>query len=405
MALARSSTQRVPRWAPLAGAAVLVLGGAIGYGVLRPSTVEQVEPILRAGFGCDVSMDEAHVDDDGHLVLEGVTIAGGPVASAPALLTARRIEFDRSVSELTEHGLGGHAIVHGGTIHLALDERHSNVPAMHDALDLELSAARVEVHVPDGSTPMEFDSLDLKVTLDPAQDDRPAQATVSVAPPSIEVVGLEFSRPALEGWINADGTSSWTATAGATGQAPDADERTMNASFALEMRDGALAWALDASVGRWPLGEHDVPLLTRVFPLAAGSESLDGHLELTVHLTGRGLGPETIVRDLAGSAHARIAGLELPLDSLLGRLGRHAGVDVQTLRIYGLDATATVADGWIDYRASAADGDLLPFVGRSSMDGALELTVDLAPALALSDRALANYVEVGGTLDRPAPRF
>ncbi|MCH9688191.1 MAG: hypothetical protein K0V04_42565 [Deltaproteobacteria bacterium] len=364
----------------------------------------QVEPILRAGFGCEVSIDQSHIDND-HLVLVGVTIAGGPVASAPPLLTARRIEFDRPVSELIEHGLGGHATVDGGSIHLALDERRSNVPAMQAPLDLEFSEARVEVQVPGGSTAIEVDDLDLTVTLSPAQDDRPAQALVSVTPASIEVAGLELSRPALDGWINADGTSSWTATAGRTDPARDSDERTMNASFAFETRDDALLWTLHASVGRWPLGEHDVPLLTRVFPLAAGSDSLEGELQLTVDLTGRGLRPDAIERDLAGSVRARVPGLELPLDSLLGRLGRHAGVDVQTLRIYGLDATATVADGWIDYRVSAADGDLLPFVGRSSLDGALELTVDLAPALALSDRALANNVEIGGTLDRPAPRF
>ncbi len=196
-----------------------------------------------------------------------------------------------------------------------------------------------------------------------------------------------------------------------------------------KLTDGAIAAAGSLALepeGTWSIefqGDHLglthdlLPWLAMAFPPAAGWYALPegriaGALSVSGSVTGRGLKWASISESIAGRVRLGLDGVELPPQTLAVRLAALAGRPATPLALPPLELTVAVDRGWLRVESLVAGGRSLavPFEGAVSVNGELDLSIDVLPLLGTEARAeVQRYarslpVRVGGTVSAPRLR-
>jgi len=183
---------------------------------------------------------------------------------------------------------------------------------------------------------------------------------------------------------------------------------------ALRVRGGD-EWNASLKASEVGVTSDMVPLVSTVYPLAAAAGGqIDGVLDATFDLRGRGLTWQAMKPTLAGDAEVRLTGLSLGSQSLVGLIttvaGRGEGQGPLALNDAG--AVFRIENGWLHFNRLSASGDEVRYdlAGRVSLDGKLDLSIDALPVLErfgggrykdVVNRLEKFPIPVGGTTARP----
>jgi len=192
-------------------------------------------------------------------------------------------------------------------------------------------------------------------------------------------------------------------------------EGTLSGDGRVHLRGGN-EWNAKLDAKRVTLGGDVAPFVASVYPIAASAgDQLSGVLDGTFELKGRGLSWEVMKPTLTGNSEVHLTELKLPAGSLLFQAAALAGRKGESaIRLNDAGAVFGIADGWLSFSRLSASGDEVryDFAGKVSLDGKLELTMDIAPLVKQfggGDRyaAFKQYVDkipplrIGGTTDAP----
>ena len=117
-------------------------------------------------------------------------------------------------------------------------------------------------------------------------------------------------------------------------------------------------------------------------PAAARDGPLGGVLNAGFKVSGRGMTWESVKPTLRGEGEVKLQGLKLSPQSLLGMLAKLTDRP-QPLALNDAGAKFAIANGWLNFSRLSASGDETRYDlrGRVSLDGKLDLTIDLKPAM------------------------
>ena len=192
-------------------------------------------------------------------------------------------------------------------------------------------------------------------------------------------------------------------------------EGSLQGNGRLHLRGGN-DWNAKLDAKRVTLGGDVAPFVASVYPIAASAgDQLGGVLDGTFELKGRGLSWEVMKPSLAGKSEIHLSELQLPPGSLLVQAAELAGrKDQGAIKLNSAGAVFSIADGWMSFSRLSASGDEVryDFAGKVSLDGKLDLTMDLAPLVKQfggGERyaAFKQYVDkipplrIGGTTEAP----
>jgi len=190
------------------------------------------------------------------------------------------------------------------------------------------------------------------------------------------------------------------------------DEGGISGKGRLQVRNGD-AWNVDVAASGVRIDTQILPIVATMFPLAgAASDQVQGSFEGNFALEGRGLTWQAAKPTLKGGGDLRLHGMGLPATSILAQLASHVGRAQGAIQLNDAGATFTVGNGWLDFSRLSASGEEARYdlAGRISLDGALELNLDVLPLMKrYGGGGLAKYtdklrklpVRIGGTTAKP----
>jgi hypothetical protein len=169
----------------------------------------------------------------------------------------------------------------------------------------------------------------------------------------------------------------------------------------LQFRGGD-EWQLNLGAKGVKLDDDIMPIVGALYPLAAKAEGqADGQLDAAFEVRGHGLTWEAMKPTLLGTGQVTLTGLHLPAGSVIAKLGELAGRPPGAMQINDAGAEFRLDQGWIAFhRLSARTHEArYDLAGRVSLDGQLDLTMDLMPLVKLFGGGDA-YREVSKRVDR-----
>jgi len=173
----------------------------------------------------------------------------------------------------------------------------------------------------------------------------------------------------------------------------------LNASAKLDL-GATKAWSAKVSATSVAIDSAIMPLVTTMYPFAAAAEGqLDGNLEASFDITGKGLTWEAARPTLAGKGEIKLANLQLSEQSLVGQLAALAGGKGDALSLNNTGAQFAISHEWLNFQRLSASGKEARYdmSGRVSMDGKLDLRMDLLPLVKLFDAG--TYAEAQKYID------
>jgi hypothetical protein len=169
----------------------------------------------------------------------------------------------------------------------------------------------------------------------------------------------------------------------------------------MQLRGGD-AWQVKLDARGVKLDEDLMPIVSSLYPLAAKAEGqADGQLDASFDVRGSGLTWEAMKPSLAGKGQVVLTGLQLPAGSVVAKLGEFAGRAPGGIQVNDAGAEFGLAQGWIAFnRLSAKTHEArYDLAGRVSLDGQLDLTMDLMPLVKQFGGGKA-YKDVSKHVDR-----
>lgn len=165
---------------------------------------------------------------------------------------------------------------------------------------------------------------------------------------------------------------------------------------------GGDAWEAKLDAKGVKLTEDLMPIVGSLYPLAAKAEGqADGQLDASFDVRGNGLTWEAMKPSLKGKGIVLLTGLTLPAGSVVAKLGEFAGRPAGGVQIKDAGADFGLADGWIAFNRLSAETHEARYDlgGRVSLDGQLDLTMDLMPLVKRFGGG-DTYKEVSKRVDR-----
>lgn len=366
---------------------------------------ERLEAILTEALQREVTIESMELAEDAPVVeLRGVRVAQPEGLEGPEkrpLLYAGKVQLEASVEDLMEGrvvGLasakdvtvvvlerGGETSVHG----LGRRKKDGTEPKKPGrTLDLELELGEAAVHYVDldHGEAIELNQIDLRAHLGQRSGDegteRDALATLNAK--SLTVRDIELTKlmvqvrlrdKALEVVRMQAGVGEGTLSGNAKLLPPDGSKDNRDWSATLELTDADLDGPLR------DIAALTVPWLVR----ATGAEgaATTGKLSAKIDVTGHGLRWKSILPSLAGSASLKLREVVVPPGSMLATLAKMAGRAEGSWAVGNVEVDVSMADQWISPQ-SIKLGELEPKIrGRISVEGELDLHVDLFPLVGL----------------------
>ncbi|MHC4548776.1 MAG: AsmA family protein [Planctomycetota bacterium] len=196
-------------------------------------------------------------------------------------------------------------------------------------------------------------------------------------------------------------------------------EGELSGTGRLRVRNGD-EWNVKLDAKNVALEEDMMPIVGALVPFAAkAGGQVTGRLNANFEVRGNGLTWEAMKPTLAGTGRAALTDLALPAEAMLAQIAHLAGREAGGVALNDAGAQFQVSRGWLEFQRLSASGGQARYdlAGRVSLDGQLELTMDIMPLVkqfggAGAYREAARYVEkipvrIGGTATKPrlkAPR-
>lgn len=184
----------------------------------------------------------------------------------------------------------------------------------------------------------------------------------------------------------------------------------------LQVRGGD-AWTVKLAAESVGLNEDVLPVASVLFPPVAHAKGqTTGRLDATFDVQGRGLTWKAMKPTLSGLGSVKLSGLGLPSDSLLAQVAKFAGRAENAIQLNDAGAQFDLKDGWLRFNRLSASGEKVryDFAGRVSLDGRLDLTLDLMPLVKVfggdknyakvKDKVKEIPMRIGGTTAAPEYR-
>jgi len=145
---------------------------------------------------------------------------------------------------------------------------------------------------------------------------------------------------------------------------------------------GGDAWQVKLDAVGVKLGSDLMPIVGSLYPFAAKAEGqADGQLDASFDVRGNGLTWAAMKPSLVGNGSVKLTGLSLPAGSVVAQLAEFAGRPAGGVQMTSGGAEFGLGQGWISFtRLSGKTFDAqYDLAGRASLDGQLDLTMDLMP--------------------------
>lgn len=349
---------------------------------------DEVARILSRALNRDVTIGELDVG----LFYASVDVGTLAIANPDGypegdLLSAGRLDLDTSFGELldgrvvgavTGSGLEVHIMRKGGGTNLdglagdgGDEEGGGETPDLD--LELELTDSRLIVEDLDKGERLELEGVSLFMRLTNHAGE--AQSGLKIRVASIDQGALNLRDLEIDAALNGGWLDLERLTANLPGKGALSGTGRMRVQ-------GGDEWNVKLDAKEVGLEEDLVPIVAGLYPFAsAAGGQIDGQLNARFAVSGRGLTWELMKPTLAGTGSVSLNGLSLPTDSLLGMLAGDAGRAGGTMALNNAGAEFQLAQGWVKFNRLSASGKELRYdlAGRVSLDGELDLAMDLMP--------------------------
>jgi hypothetical protein len=378
-----------------------------------------VEEILTSALGREVSLGRLDVGlFYASMELDDLEIANAEGFPPGAFLRAGNLRLDASLQEvLKKHvqgslrGQGLELLVQrkGGVTNLeglggagGGEKPGTDVPDLD--LSLELSDSKLTIEDLDKNEKLVLDGVGLSMQLSNRADRRDATILIrvdSIDRGGIRVRDLELRAKEAGGWLDLEQV-----------QAHMAGQGRLKGKGRLQLRGGN-AWQVELNAEAVKLSDDLMPIVGSLYPFAAKTQGqADGQLDALFDVRGNGLTWAAMKPTLLGKGQVKLTGLELPAGSVLATLSQFAGRAPGGIQINDAGAEFGLGQGWISFnRLSARTHEArYDLAGRVSLDGQLDLTMDLLPLAKLfgggtykdvTKRVDKIPVRIGGTSASP----
>jgi uncharacterized protein involved in outer membrane biogenesis len=155
----------------------------------------------------------------------------------------------------------------------------------------------------------------------------------------------------------------------------------LNGSGRMRVRGGD-DWNVQLDADRVGIESDMMPLVSAMYPFAsAAGGQADGTLGAHFEVKGKGLTWEAMKPTLEGTGKVTLTDLKLPGDSVLALAAQLAGKAGGAIKLHDAGAQFAIRNGWLQFNRLSASGDEARYdlAGRVSLDGKLDLNMDLMP--------------------------
>jgi hypothetical protein len=240
-------------------------------------------------------------------------------------------------------------------------------------LALELTDSRVTIEDLDKGEKLVLEGVGLWMQLTNRADQRSTGIKIrvnSIDRGGIHVRDLLLDAKEADGWLDLEKIEAQLAGQG-----------QIKGTGRLQVKGGD-AWQAKLDAKGVKLTDDLMPIVGALYPLAAKAEGqADGQLDATFDVRGNGLTWEAMKPSLLGKGQVLLTGLNLPSGSVVAKLAEFAGRSPGAVQIKDAGADFGLSQGWIAFNRLSAQTHEARYdlAGRVSLDGQLDLTMDLMP--------------------------
>ena len=260
-------------------------------------------------------------------------------------------------------------------------------------LALELTDSKVTIEDLDKGEKLVLDGVGIWMKLTNRGAERNTGIKIridSIDRAGIRIRDLELDAKESQGWLDLEKIEARFAGPG-----------QLKGSGRLQLKDGD-AWQVKLDAVGVKLTEDLMPVVGSLFPLAAKAEGqVDGQIDAAFDVRGNGLTWAAMKQALLGKGEVTLTGLNLPAGSVLAQAAALAGRSPGKVQINDAGAKFDLSKGWLDFRLLYAKTTEVSYDldGRVSLDGELDLTMDLMPLVKIFGGGKA-YKDVAKRVDK-----
>lgn len=240
-------------------------------------------------------------------------------------------------------------------------------------LALELTDSRVTIEDLDKGEKLVLEGVGVWMQLTNRADQRNTGIKIridSIDRGPVHVRDLELDAKESGGWLDLEKIEAHLAGQG-----------QIKGDGRLQLKGGD-AWQVKLNAVGVKLTDDLMPIVGSLYPFAAKAEGqADGQLDASFDVRGNGLTWEAMKPSLLGKGQILLTGLNLPAGSVIAKLGEFAGRPSGGVQIKDAGAEFGLGQGWIAFNRLSAETHEARYdlAGRVSLDGQLDLTMDLMP--------------------------
>lgn len=370
-----------------------------------------VEGRLAEALDREVSLETLSIED-GALEIEALTIGSPEPFSSQPLLNAGSVRLTPDWLALLRGHVSGELIARD--VDVSIQKRGSRTNAHRLGrgagvrerppldLDVTLLDARVKIEDLDRGESVVLDQIDTTLHLaNVGTELRGAHMVLDAERIRVRGVGIDTLH------VELDVTPDLVRLVGLRGRI---GERGTLQGHAEVRIDRQTSWMLDVSAADVAIDQDVFGAISAFYPGFSGSPDIPrGGVALALSLEGEGLRSTSSV---SGSMALDLTAIEFSRQSLMAQLIALSGRTDVTPGLDEVRVRGTISEGWfaIDSIDTEPDGYVPDVDGRVSLNGALDLDVELRPLLAALDSDRQDVildltsslpVRVTGTVSRP----
>jgi uncharacterized protein involved in outer membrane biogenesis len=240
-------------------------------------------------------------------------------------------------------------------------------------LALELTDSRVTIEDLDKGEKLVLEGVGVSMRFTNRADQRDAGIRIridSIDRGGIQLRDLQLDAKESDGWLDLEKIEAHLAGQG-----------QISGTGRMQLKGGD-AWQVKLGASSVKLTDDLMPIVSSLYPFAAKAEGqADGQLDASFDVRGNGLTWEALKPSLVGKGQVLLTGLNLPAGSVIAKLGEFAGRTPGALQVKDAGAEFGLSQGWIAFNRLSAETHEARYdlAGRVSLDGQLDLTMDLMP--------------------------
>ncbi|HEX5136074.1 MAG TPA: AsmA-like C-terminal region-containing protein [Planctomycetota bacterium] len=240
-------------------------------------------------------------------------------------------------------------------------------------LSLELTDSKVTIEDLDKGESLVLDGVGVWMRLTNKADERNTGIRIrvdSIDRNGVHVRDLQLDAKESDGWLDLEKI-----------EAHFAGQGQLSGTGRLQLQGGD-AWQAKLNAQAVKLTDDLMPIVGSLYPLAAKAEGqADGQIDASFDVRGSGLTWEAMKPNLVGTGQVLLTGLQLPAGSVVAKLGEFAGRPPGGIQVKDAGASFGLGQGWIAFNRLSAETHEARYdlAGRVSLDGQLDLTMDLLP--------------------------